>query len=188
MNLNLNIKDKTINTFILSGKINDKKIINSLINFTKNNEDKELYNATNVKGKFTGFKSGIANKDFHSLLKLIQPAIKVIYQDNFIVSAAWGNILKKGGEIIEHDHVGTTAFCGIVYLSNGEHGTYFKEHDLIIEEELGKFVLFHPYLKHSVKKIEKDIERITFAFNCNIFNAWAIDNKQELNWINKNEI
>ena len=98
MNLNLNIKDKTINTFILSGKINDEKIINSLINFTKNNEDKELYNATNVKGKFTGFKSGIANKDFHSLLKLIQPAIKVIYQDNFIVSAAWGNILKKGGD------------------------------------------------------------------------------------------
>ena len=186
MNFNLNINDLKINTFILSGKINNEKIINNLIDFIKNNEDKELYNATNVKGAFTGFKSAIANKDFHFFLELIQPAIKVIYQDNFIVSNAWGNILKKNGVVLEHDHKGVTAFCGIIYLSNSGNGTYFKEHDFTIEEEVGKFVLFHPYLRHSVKKIENDVERITFAFNCNELKPWETNDK--INWINKNEI
>jgi len=188
MNLNLSIKDKKINTFILTGKINDEKIINNLINFVKNNEDKELYNVTNVKGNFTGFKSGIANEDFHLFLKLIQPAIRAIFQDDFIIFEAWGNILKKGGEVLEHDHAGITGFSGIIYLSNNGPGTYFKEHDLIIEEELGKFVLFHSHLRHSVKKIESDIERITFAFNCSKVTPWSPDKKQKINWINKNEI
>jgi hypothetical protein len=188
MDLNLNTKQKTIDTYILSGKINNKEVINNLIYFVKNNEDKELYNVTNVKGNFTGFKSGITNKDFHSFLKLIQPAIKVVYKNNFCVFDAWGNILKAGGEVLEHDHIGTTAFCGIIYLSNSGHGTYFRDYDLTIEEEIGKFVLFHPYLKHSVKKIEKDVERITFAFNCNVLNTWTFSNEKKINWINKNEI
>lgn len=184
MDLKLSLKQKVIDTFILSGKINNIEIINNLINFVKNNENKKLHSVTNVKGKFTGFKAGVSNKDFHLFLKLIQPAINVIYKNNFCIFDAWGNILTKGGEVLEHDHVGTTAFCGIIYLSNSGHGTYFSEYDITIEEEIGKFILFHPYLKHSVFKIQSDVERITFAFNCNVLPEWTYDDIKNTNWIN----
>ena len=65
-------------------------------------------------------------------------------------------------------------------------GTYFKEYDLLIKEEIGKYVLFHPFLKHSVKKIENDIERITIEFNMG--QTKESDDYSKVTWINKNEI
>jgi hypothetical protein len=177
MNLKFYNKEKKINTFIITGKVDNEKILNNLINCVRENEKKELHSTTNVKGKFTGFKGVVSNQDFHYFLKLIEPAIKVIFNNNFIVYDAWGNILEKDGEVLEHDHIGTTAFCGIIYLSEKGPGTYFKDYDITIEEEIGKFVLFHPILSHSVKKINENIERITVAFNCNKYNPWTIKDK-----------
>lgn len=184
MNFELKVKELMLETFILTGKINDNLIINNLINFVKNNKDNNLSNNTNVKGHFTGFKSGVENKDFFSFLKEIHSSIKIIYNGDFEIFEVWGNLCKKNDEVIEHHHYGCTAFSGILYLSNGGPGTYFKEYDLTINEEIGKFVLFHPILLHSVKKIEQDIERITISFNLNRVEFWKNNAKQ----INKNEI
>lgn len=173
MNFELKVKEILKETYILTGKINNEHLIKNLIEFVKKNKDDKLSYKTNVKGHFTGFYSLIQNNDFITFLKEIQPQIKIIYPDNFIIYEAWGNICKTGDEIIEHTHGGVSGFCGVLYLTDGGPGTYFKEYDLLIEEEIGKYILFHPLLKHSVKKIEKDIERITIAFNMQEIKNWT---------------
>ena len=183
MNFELKVKEIIKDTFILTGKINNKDIINNLINFVKNNKDEELSYKTNVKAHFTGFNSLVENKDFINFLKEIQPQIRIIYQNNFRISSAWGNLCKKGEEVVDHNHEDVGGFCGILYLTDGGPGTYFKEYDLLIKEEVGKFILFHPFLNHSVKKIENDIERITVAFNIEHFKSWWKEN--DVTWINK---
>jgi len=183
MNFELKAKDLLINTFILIGEINNEKIINNLKNFIKENKDSELSYKTNVKGHFTGFKSLIQNDDFLNFLKIIQENIRVIYKENFIIYDAWGNLCNKiGDEVLEHDHSSITAFCGILYLSDGGPGTYFKDYDFLVEEKIGRYVLFHPLLKHSVEKMKKEIERITVAFNMNSTRDWENSN---IIWVNK---
>jgi len=186
MNFELQVKEVLKETFILTGKIKDKDIIDNLTYFVKNNKDNELSYKTNVKGHFTGFFSLVQNNDFLNFLKIIQPNIKIIYNNDFLIQEAWGNLCKIGEEVTEHDHASTSAFCGILYLTEGGPGTYFKEYDLLIEEEIGKYILFHPMLNHSVKKITKEIERITIAFNMNEVKKWS--DFSNIKWINKNEI
>jgi len=183
MNFELKVKEILKETYILTGKINNERLIKNLIDFVKKNKDENLSYKTNVKGDFTGFKSLIQNNEFITFLKNIQENIKVIYRDNFIIQDAWGNICKIGEEVTEHDHGGITGFCGILYLTEGGPGTYFKEYDLLVKEEIGKYVLFHPLLKHSVKKIENDIERITIAFNMGGTKMW--EDYSQVTWVNK---
>ena len=183
MNFELKAKEISLDTFILSGKINDHVIINNLINFIKKTKDVELSYKTNVKGHFTGFRSLVENIDFHNFLKTIQPYIKIIFPRNFIIQDAWGNICKQNEEVTEHSHMNVSAFCGILYLSEGGPGTYFKDYDLTVDEEIGKFVLFHPFCTHSVKKINKEMERITVAFNMSKIKEW--EDKSNAIWINK---
>jgi len=183
MNFELNIKEILKETYILTGKIDNEQLIKNLIYFVKKNKDENLSYKTNVKGHFTGFKSLILNNEFLTFLKNIQENIKIIHKTNFIVNDAWGNICKIGEEIIEHNHDGTTGFCGILYLTEGGPGTYFKEYDLLIKEEIGKYILFHPILNHSVQKIENNIERITIAFNMNRVKEW--EDYSQVTWVNK---
>jgi hypothetical protein len=186
MNFNLQVKEILKETYILTGKINNQELIKNLIQIVKNNKDESLSYGTNVKGYFTGFKALIENDVFITFLKSIQENIKIIYKDNFIIGDAWGNLLKIGEEVIEHDHKGASGFCGILYLTEGGPGTYFKEYDLLVEEEIGKYILFHPLLKHSVEKVKNNIERITIAFNMFEVKKWEDISKAK--WINKNEI
>jgi hypothetical protein len=186
MNFELNAKEIPLDTFILTGKIKDENLINNLIKFIKNNKDNNLSYKTNVIGHFTGFESLIQNDDFLNFIKSIQEYIFKIYEKNFMIKEAWGNICKIKEEILEHRHGGVSAFCGILYLSEKGPGTYFKDYDLTISEEIGKFVLFHPLLLHSVPKIEKDIERITVAFNAFDIKPW--EDQSKIKWANKNEI
>jgi len=186
MNFELKVKEIIIDSFILTGKIKDQNIINNLINTVRNTKDDKLSYKTNVKGHFTGFQCFIENKDFLDFLKIIQPSIKIIYKDNFVIQDAWGNLCKINEEVTEHDHSSINAFCGILYLTENGPGTYFKEYDLLVKEEIGKYILFHPILKHSVAKIKNDIERLTVAFNMCQVKEW--DNSFNVKWINKNDI
>jgi hypothetical protein len=186
MNFELKTKEILLDTFILTAKIEDNNLINNLIKFIKYNKDNNLSYKTNVKGHFTGFESLIKNIDFLNFIKMIQNHIFKIYDKNFMIKEAWGNICKIGEEVLEHSHKDVSGFCGILYLSGNGSGTYFKEYDLLINEEIGKFVLFHPLLSHSVSKIEKNIERITIAFNAFEIKSW--EDYSKINWINKNEI
>jgi hypothetical protein len=186
MNFDLKVKEIQKETFILIGKINNQTIINNLVADIKNKKDKDLSYKTNVKGHFTGFKSLLDNIDFKNFLISINKEINIIYQKNFKVVDAWGNILKIGDEVVPHTHGGTEAFSGLLYLSDKGPGTYFKEYDLLITEEIGKFVLFSSMLLHGVSKIEENIERITLSFNCNQLKDWEDNSKLE--WVNKNDI
>ena len=186
MNFELKVKEILKETYILIGKINNEQLIKNLVDFVKKNKDENLSYKTNVKGHFTGFKSLIENDNFVSFLKEIQENIKIIYRENFVIQDAWGTLCKKEEEVLEHDHIGITGFCGILYLTEGGPGTYFKEYDLLIEEEIGKYILFHPFLKHKVEKIKNNIERVTVAFNMNQLKDWQ--DVQQIKWVNKNEI
>jgi hypothetical protein len=183
MNFELKVKEIIKQTYILTGKINNEQLIKNLIEVVKKNKDENLSYKTHVKGHFTGFESLVQNNEFINFLKIIQENIKIIYPYNFIIQHVWGNICKKGGEVTEHDHNVVSGFCGILYLIEGGPGTYFKEYDLLVEEEVGKYILFHPILKHSVKKIENNIERITIAFNMGETKMW--ENYSEATWVNK---
>lgn len=187
MNFELKVKEILKETYILTGKIDDQNIINNLICFIKNNNNNELNYKTNVKGIFTGFKSLIDNEYFHKFLKIIRPTINIIFQKDFIIADAWGNLCKLNEEVTEHDHKSITGFCGILYLTEGGPGTYFKQYDLTINEEVGKYILFHPDLLHSVSKITSDIERMTIAFNMNRISSWENLNDHNVKII-KNEI
>ena len=186
MNFDLKVKDILRETFILTGKMNNTQLINDLIDCVKNNKNEKLSYKTNVKAHFTGFDSLIQNNYFLNFLKQIQDNIKIVLPDDFIIQNAWGNLCKIGEEITEHNHSGITGFCGILYLTEGGPGTYFKDYDLTIKEEVGKYILFDPLLKHSVEKIKDNIERITIAFNISRIKLW--ENKKDLTWLNQNEI
>jgi hypothetical protein len=183
MNYELKVKDISLETYLLIGEINDQNIISKLIDDVEKNKDENLSYKTHVKGHFTGFESLILNNNFHDFLKLIQPYIYAVYNKNFIIKNAWGNIITKGEEVTEHNHRDVSAFCGILYLTEGGPGTYFKEYDLTIEEKIGRYVLFHPMLSHSVKKIEDNIKRITIAFNMANISPW--DEQSKITYVNK---
>jgi len=176
MNFELKVLDVPIETFMLIGKINNESLIKNLKKNIKENIDDNLSYKTNVKAKFTGFNYLIKNNYFHEFLKLIDSYIKIISKQNFIIKEAWGNVYKKSEEAISHRHFGTTSFCGILYLTDGGPGTFFDEYNVIVTEEIGKFILFHPMLLHGVKKIENDIERITVAFNMDEVKVWDNSN------------
>ena len=172
MNCELICKEIITDSFILTGKIKNNEILLNLKNDILNNNDEKLNFKTNVQGLFTGFEFFLNNTNFHKFIKLIENEIKLIYNKTFIISSAWGNVLKKDGEVIEHDHKGTTAFCGILYLSDGGPGTYFSDYNMSVHEEVGKFILFSPFLKHSVIQVNNNIERVTLAFNANLCRKW----------------
>lgn len=181
MNFDFTYKDIVMQTFMLTGQINNYEIIQNLKNKIINFKDKKNL-ITNVKGVFTGFDYFVDNIDFHNFIKSIQNEITFIFKENFTITNAWGNLLKKNGEVIEHNHNGVTGFCGILYLSSGGPGTYFKNYNITVEEKVGRFVLFSPVLLHKVEKTDKDLERITLAFNANLAKPW--ENNESFKRIN----
>jgi len=172
--------------YLLVDEYKNLNVLNNLKNKILQHPGSELSYKTHVKGKFTGFESLINDEDFYIFLKDIHKQINFIYKDNFQIKEVWGNVCKKNEEITEHSHGNVSAFCGILYLSEGGPGTFFTEFNITVEEKFGKFVLFHPSVLHSVKKIDKEIERITIAFNMNEINNW--DNTTNIKWINKHDI
>jgi len=158
-------KNIDLQTFILIDKIEDTLIIDNL--------KKDVYACTdyfptytNVIAKHTQFDYLKGNIHFHNFLKTIKKQIYTVFQENFIVHEVWGNIYNNNDYAKLHSHVGSTAFSGILYLTDGPGpGTYFPQYDLTVAEEAGKFVLFHGHLLHEVKKFNYTKDRVTIAFN-----------------------
>jgi hypothetical protein len=178
LDTNIEIKKNNIEieTFILIGKIKDIELINNLKNLIKKKiKEKNKIEETNIQGLFSGFKSLVNEPYFHIFAEQIKESIKLVCKNNCIIDEAWGNIYYKNNYAQEHHHIGTTAFSGILYLTEGGPGTYFKQYKKNISEEIGKFVLFHSYLLHEVKKIEDEIERMTISFNANIIPKWRVN-------------
>ena len=158
-------KEIKLDTFILIDKINDQTIVDNLKEDIYKN-DEYFHQNTNVIAKHSKFKFLVNNKNFHDFLKLIKKQIYIIYKKNFVIDEVWANIYNGEDYTKMHAHQGSSAFSGILYLTDGPGpGTYFPEYNLTIEEEAGKFVLFHGHLKHEVKNFKYTKDRLTVAFN-----------------------
>jgi hypothetical protein len=180
LNLNLNLKTVSVETFIITGVFSNTEIINKLKNKIREQVKLSTLNyKTNVKGLFTGFHSLNEDEDFINFLISIKKSIQCISNYDFKVLDCWGNILRKGDEVVEHSH-DNNGFSGILYLSENGPGTYFSDYDLTIEEKIGRYVLFTPFLQHSVKKIENNIERYSLAFNTFKTKKWEEINPKTL--------
>jgi len=167
-------------SFLLEDSFKNISLLNILKDkiIKETSKDSNKYN-TNVIAKRTGFEFFINDLDFIKFIKEIKNKINKIYPHDFIIKEAWGNVYRKNDFAKEHTHIDTTAFCGIIYLSDNGPGTYFPELKLTVKEKLGKFVLFSPILKHSVGKCKKD--RVTLAFNMFETKPW-IDYKKLTNF------
>lgn len=158
-------KEIKINTFILIDEINDNDLIDNLLKIIyKNNEYHHTY--TNVISKHSKFDFLNNNDLFHIFLKKIKKQINLIFKENFIIQDSWAVTYNNEDYALMHSHVGSTAFSGILYLTDGPGpGTYFPEYDLTVEEKKGRFVLFHGHLLHEVKKFKYNKDRVVIAFN-----------------------
>jgi hypothetical protein len=168
--LNLTVKR---DTYILVGEIDDLDLIDKLAEEVKRGI-KEKTISTNVTNH-TVFNFFIENPLFHKFLKIIHRSIYKIYKQNFIIKDAWGNIYFKKGDVAnKHTHKGVSAFCGILYCTDGPGpGTYFEDYDITIQEKKGRFVLFDPILIHGVKEFDYNKERITIAWNFMEIKKWS---------------
>jgi hypothetical protein len=161
---------------IVIGEIDDYNLIDNLVE--KGREQIALYNMngkTNVKADHSGFNALSNEKLFIDFLNKIKPSIQKIYTQNFNVKDVWINFYKKPNEdfALKHEHRGNTAFCGILYCTDGPGpGTYFNDYDLNIAEKKGRFILFDPLLWHEVKPYPYEKERITIAWNFNEAKDW----------------
>lgn len=161
--------------FLLEGIIKNKELLDILKNKIINEVEINNVMQRNVMGKSTNYNFFIKDFDFVSFIKSIKKEIEKIYPYDFIIREAWGNVYNKNDFAKEHTHIDTTAFCGIVYLSDNGPGTYFSELKLTVKEKIGKFVLFSPILNHSVNKCKN--KRITLAFNMDECKPWINYNK-----------
>jgi len=156
-------RDAYISTFFIDDSVLLEKIKNKIIDKA---HDSSFDYKTNVKAKFTGFKSLVQEPEILEFAKKIGPYVDNIYSKVSELRDCWGNIYTKDDHTLLHHHQDTTAFCGILYLTEGGPGTYFKDFNITIEEKYGKVVLFPGILLHEVKASNLNNTRITMAFNC----------------------
>ena len=162
-------REAYISTFVIDDSILLEKIKNKIID---KSHDFSLSYKTNVKSKFTGFKSLVEEPEIQEFAKKIGPYVDNIYPKVSELKECWGNIYTKDDYTQLHHHQETTAFCGILYLTEGGPGTYFKDFNITIEEKCGKVVLFPGSLLHEVKASNLNNTRITMAFNCFEKKSW----------------
>lgn len=82
----------------------------------------------------------------------------------------WFNLAKPGESTGLHDHASLSKVSGVFYISceSNSGNLYFRkegEVDLEIMPQVGKLVLFEPWMPHGVRKNSSDRERLSLAFN-----------------------
>ncbi len=163
-------------TNIVIGEIDDDQLIDSLIIEAKDKlKESTVSGKTNVRAEHTDFRALTYSPNFHSFLLKIKSSIKKIYEKKFEVREVWANIYKEPNKdyAITHSHADTSAFCGVLYCTDGPGpGTYFNDYDLTIQEKKGRFILFSPILLHEVRPYDYKKERITIAFNFFQIREW----------------
>jgi hypothetical protein len=129
---------------------------------------------TNVKGRMTKFEEFVNSPILKKLLEEATPVSNVLSIKDSKLIEAWGNILKEDGNVTEHTH-GSATISGILYLTEGGPGTYFREFNKTVEEKIGKIVFFSGMAYHSVIPTRLNKDRYTISFNFQEIKPW--DNK-----------
>lgn len=183
MNFDLSIREKTINVFLLQGRIYDFDLIEKLKKkLTLKTAFSSKHYQTNVKALMTEFNSFNDDEDFCKFIDLIKPYIESINKDPFFIDSSWGNIYeKKTDHTLMHDHYGCEFMSGILYLTDNGPGTYFEEFGFTAQEQVGKFLLFSPLAKHEVKPFDYKDKRMVISFNLNVIKKWDLKNANSKN-------
>jgi hypothetical protein len=178
MNYDLSIREKTINIFLLQGRILDFNLINKLkTKLISKINNSTMHYETNVKAKMSEFNSFNEDSDFHEFLNLIIPYIKNINNKSFNIVSSWGNIYENQTDYtIMHNHQGCDFMSGILYLTDNGPGTYFKDFDFTTREQIGKFLLFSPEADHEVKPFDYKDKRMVISFNLTEKKTWNLKN------------
>lgn len=178
MNYDLSIREKTINIFLLQGRISDFNLIDKLkTKLISKMNNSTMHYETNVKAKMTEFNSFNEDEDFHEFLNLIIPYINNINNNPFVIHSSWGNIYEnKKDHTVMHNHQGCDFMSGVLYLTDNGPGTYFKEFDFTTIEQIGKFLLFSPEADHEVKEFDYKDKRMIISFNLNSMRKWDLKN------------
>ena len=153
--------------FILTSKIYNRELLHKLKDYVIEKSSIIFSKKSNVHSARTDFKALINNDEFFGFLKESRDIIYNAWEKDYVVHDAWGCVYKDPNNFCKrHNHLGTTAFSGILYLTDHGPGTYFSELDITVKEEVGKFVIFDPMLYHEVPRYKYTKERVVVSFNC----------------------
>ena len=167
MDFNLKKLKVQKDVFVLTGKIKNEKLLTNLKKYIIQESSIIYKEGSNVHSERTDFKALINNDEFFGFLKEAKDTITHAWPYDFNVFDAWGCVYKDPSDFrMRHNHLGTTAFSGIIYLGNEGPGTFFPELNLTVKEEFGKFVIFTPMLDHEVSRYQYKKPRVIAAFNC----------------------
>lgn len=100
------------------------------------------------------------------------------------ITQSWLTATPKGGAHHTHSHPNSVA-SGVLYINLAEHdginfyrnedqqwfdlqpkeNNYYNAYSYHIETRVGDLVIFPSYIKHGVRQVSEDVERISLAFN-----------------------
>lgn len=96
------------------------------------------------------------------------------------MTESWANIAKTGQYQEQHDHVGKTrtVFCAVYYpqIGQGEKISFHTPYKILallnptktiaaINLKPNRMIVFPAYLEHSFKAMQRDVDKISIAFN-----------------------
>lgn len=172
------------NINILFGNYPYPEIIHSLILEIKNNLSEKMEGYTNVKGGMTDWKFFNENSMFKNFFiylinkhQLTHPSIFEYFLERKVITAAWGNEIKKGDSVDFHTHPG---HHGILYLTGG-CDLILPELNLKITPEPGDYYIFPPEILHGFPIYEGELNRYSLIFNIEQTNsAFDLAKKKEM--------
>lgn len=172
------------NINILFGNYPYPEIIHNLILEIKNNLSEKMEGYTNVKGGMTDWKFFNENSMFKSFFiylinkhQLTHPSIFEYFLERKVITAAWGNEIKKGDSVDFHTHPG---HHGILYLTGG-CDLILPELNLKITPEPGDYYIFPPEILHGFPIYEGELNRYSLIFNIEQTNsAFDLAKKKEM--------
>jgi len=151
-----------------------KTLENRIDNYTK--ED-EMAQQTNVKATMTTYDKLLNDEEFNKINIKILETLRFIYtlrtphpEDklSFSMVDCWGMRHKKNNYTVNHIH-GTT-FSGAFYIKvPSPTEIFFEDFFKSVDLKDNMLLLFPGLTKHSVGKHQGDIDRLSMAFNINIF-------------------
>lgn len=134
----------------------------------------------------------LAAPEMQELRKLIQASLdnyfKLVYNTSNEVSLAitqsWLSRTRKGESHHTHSHPNSVV-SGVLYINlakqdginfyrNDEQNwyelmalenNYYNAHNIFVQTEVGSIVLFPSHIKHGVREVAADVERLSLAFN-----------------------
>ena len=115
-----------------------------------------------------------------TILKAVSQYSQKHWNKDAIMIESWANVAKTGQYQEQHDHIGPTktVFCAVYYPQIGEQEkisfhTPYKMLALLdpmktivaINLRPNRLVVFPSYLEHSFRAIQRDVDKVSIAFN-----------------------